>query len=84
MQGYGSYTTDNIVRSFVIYGRFHTQFKEVIENRFLWILNLYVYYFGVFTLPDTETDQETDKNGLYRIVWRCSYCTEADTNIDSH
>ena len=26
---------------------------------------------GVFTLPNTETDKETDKNGLYRIVWRC-------------
>ena len=27
---------------------------------------------GVFML----TESETDKNGLYRIVWRCSYCTE--------
>ena len=23
-------------------------------------------------------------NGLYRIVWRCSYCTETDINTDSH
>ena len=27
---------------------------------------------GVFTLPDTETD--TEKNGLHKIVCRCSYC----------
>ena len=33
-----------------------------------------------FTLPDTETD----KNGLYRIVWRCSHHTETDENTDSH
>ena len=31
---------------------------------------------GVFTLIDTETDTETDKNGLYRIVWRSLYCTK--------
>ena len=24
--------------------------------------------YGVFTLLDTETDKETDKNGLYGIV----------------
>ena len=24
------------------------------------------------------------KNGLYRIVWRSSYCTDTDTNTDSH
>ena len=34
----------------------------------------------VFTLPDTKTGTETDKNCLYRIVW-CSYCT--GTNTDS-
>ena len=33
---------------------------------------------------DSEKDTETNKNGLYRIVWRCSYCTETDTNTDSH
>ena len=32
---------------------------------------------GAFTLTKTET--KTDKNGLYGIVWRCSYCTETDT-----
>ena len=26
--------------------------------------------------PLTLTETETDKNGLYEIVWRCSYCTE--------
>ena len=35
---------------------------------------------GVFTLPDTETDTETDKNRLSRFARRCSYCTEIDTN----
>ena len=30
---------------------------------------------GEFTLTESET--ETDKNGLY--VWRCSYCTETET-----
>ena len=30
-----------------------------------------------FTLTKTET--KTDKNGIYGIVWRCSYCTEAGT-----
>ena len=38
----------------------------------------------MFTLPDTEADIETDKNGLCRIALRCSYCTETDTNTDSH
>ena len=28
--------------------------------------NLYYHRYGVFTLPDTETDTDTDK-----IVWRC-------------
>ena len=27
---------------------------------------------GVFTLSDTQTDTKT-KNGLCRIVWRCSF-----------
>ena len=39
---------------------------------------------GVFTVPDTETNTETDKNGFCRIVWRCSYCPERDTNTESH
>ena len=34
---------------------------------------------GVFTLADTEIDTETHQNGLFRIVWRCLYCTETDT-----
>ena len=37
----------------------------------------------VFTIPDTETDTETDKNGLHRIGWRFSYWTEPDINRDS-
>ena len=24
------------------------------------------------------------KNGLYRIMWRCTHCTETDNNTDSH
>ena len=28
------------------------------------------------TETDTETDSVTDYNGLHRIVWRCSHCTE--------
>ena len=42
---------------------------------------------GVFTLPDTETETEIDKKWvvhIYRIVWRCSHCTETDDNADSH
>ena len=31
---------------------------------------------GVFT------PHETDKNGLCRIVWRCSHCSETDDNTD--
>ena len=32
---------------------------------------------GLLTLPDTETNTEADKkNGLYRFVWKCSYCTK--------
>ena len=40
---------------------------------------------GVFTVPDTETDTDTDKNELCRIVWRCSHCTDTntDTNTDT-
>ena len=32
----------------------------------------------------TLSDAKTDKNSLYRTVWKCSNCTETDTNIDSH
>ena len=32
---------------------------------------------GAFILTKTET--KTDKNGLYGIVWWCSYCTETGT-----
>ena len=40
---------------------------------------------GASTLSDTETNKETDKkNGLYRIVWKCSYCTKTDANTYSH
>ena len=28
--------------------------------------------YGVFTMTEIENDSKTDKNGLYRIVWRCS------------
>ena len=30
------------------------------------------------TLTDTKTNRsiETDKTGLYKIVWRCSHCTK--------
>ena len=35
---------------------------------------------GVLTLPDTETDTGMDKNGLFRIMRRCSYCAETDIN----
>ena len=38
----------------------------------------------MFTLLDTETDTETDKNGLYRLVWRCFYLTETDIKTNSH
>ena len=40
--------------------------------------------YGVFTLPDTDTGKETNNNGLYTIVNKCSYCAEADTKTDSH
>ena len=39
---------------------------------------------GVFILPNTEIDPQTNKNGSYRIVWRRSYCTQTDTNTDCH
>ena len=28
--------------------------------------------------------QRLIKNGLYRIVWRCTHCTKTDNNTDSH
>ena len=28
--------------------------------------------------------QRPIKNGLYRIVWRCTHCTETETETDSH
>ena len=34
--------------------------------------------------PDTQTNTETDKNGLWRFFWKCSYSTETKTSIDSH
>ena len=35
-----------------------------------------ILVYGMFTLPNTETDTETDKNRLCRTVWRCSHCTD--------
>ena len=34
--------------------------------------------YGLFTLV------ETDKNGLYSNVWRCSYCSATDNNANFH
>ena len=52
------------------------------------LVNEYTYIssgvMGVFTLLDTETDIETEENGLKRIVWMCSYCAVTDINTDSH
>ena len=39
-----------------------------------------VQSYGVLTL--FNTNKETDENGLCRLVWKCSYYTEMDTNID--
>ena len=36
------------------------------------LISLMLHPWGALTLAETETD----KNGLYRIVWRCSYWTE--------
>ena len=38
----------------------------------------------VFALADAETETETDKNGLYGIMWRCSYCLETETHVNFH
>ena len=46
---------------------------ETVSNK----INVLLYF--VFTLADTETDTETNKNRLYRIVWRRSYGTETET-----
>ena len=32
--------------------------------------------------PTPRPIQTPTKNGLYRIVWRCSHCTDTDTDID--
>ena len=31
---------------------------------------------SAFTLTEIKTDTDTEKNGSYRIVWRCSYYME--------
>ena len=33
---------------------------------------------------DVVKETETDKNGLYRIVWRCSYSSELGTRPGFH
>ena len=33
---------------------------------------------------DTETDNETDNNGLHRIVWKCLYYTRTCAKTDSN
>ena len=48
------------------------------------MFHLYVPSNGVFTPPDTDTDTETNRNGVYGIVWTCSNCTETDINTDSY
>ena len=59
------------------------------------ILCIYVCVFNVTNFDAFELDASYERNlmecwncrtpkpiqnGLYRIVWRCSYCTETDTN----
>ena len=39
---------------------------------------------SVFTLADTETELVTYKNGLYRIVWRYSNCSDTQNNANFH
>ena len=34
--------------------------------------------------PNRYLDWEREKDGLCRIVWSCSHCTEKDVNADSH
>ena len=36
---------------------------------------------GVFALEDTETENEAIKNGLCRIVWRCTYYSDIETEM---
>ena len=38
---------------------------------------------GSVRLTVAETKTEANKNGLYRIVWRCTHCTKTDINTDS-
>ena len=38
---------------------------------------------SVFTLADTETELVSYKNGLYRIVWRYSNCSDTQNNANS-
>ena len=39
---------------------------------------------GVLHCPTQRLVQRPINNGLYRIVLRCSYCTETDVSMDSH
>ena len=55
------------------------EFKQFTKIEFrensISILSCLMYYV-IFTRTETESDTKTDKNGLYRIPWTCSYCTE--------
>ena len=49
----------------------------LIKSYYLFTLHkLFRISYGVFTTPDTQTNTETDKNGLWRFFWKCSYSTE--------
>ena len=39
---------------------------------------------GMFTLANNKTERETEFFEFYWIVWRCSYCSETETNANFH
>ena len=66
---------------FLFWGCFFTNIRSLLFVIMSFTWNRKHNSNGIITLPDTETDTKTNKNGLCRIVWRCSYCTEMLTQI---
>ena len=49
----------------------------------IWFHEMFPDY-GVFTLPDTETDKETDQKMTCLELWGGVHAAETGTNTDSH
>ena len=56
----------------------------IFSTQYLKIMLCYITVCSHYPRPRLKPILRSIKFDLYRIVWRCSYCTETNTNTDSH